>query len=166
MRALVAVLVAVAAGLLVAPGALGYNKKPTAKPPVKPADVAFFNAGRACVRQVGKAFDLLDRASRQGKFNVYVAGATSLKNRGARCVTRLGATSPGTKRGRAAKAPLIRAMRQHRNAGVKFELAASAQKRGDRNEAIALTNQAARHLKKAKTLTRRSNRLIRGVIQP
>jgi len=163
MRVLILALVLAVVAVVAVPGALGYAKGPKAKPAVKAADVKFFTVGRECVNRVEKAFSLLDRASRRGKFNLYVAGAESLTKRGERCVTSVGQAKPVKRRGRAAKPVLVRAMRQYRNAGSKFELAASAQKRDDRGEAIALTNQAAVHLQKARTLTKVSNRLIRGL---
>ena len=127
-RPALVIVVAIAGALLLPGGALGFHQPADKKKglDVPKGDRPYYNIGRTCVKDVKRAFKLLTRGSRQGKFNVYVSGARSVKNRAAACVNKVKKGKVGTDKGAQSRAKLVKAMRQYRQAGLSFKRSADA----------------------------------------
>ncbi len=162
-KLLVVVVVALAGGLLLPGGALGFHQPADRKKglDVPKSDRPYYNIGRTCVKDVKRAFKLLTKASRQGKFNVYVAGARSVKNKAAACVGKVKNGKVGTKKGAQSRAKLVKAMKQYRQAGLSFKRSADAQVAGDADEVEVQTKKAGRQRTRADRLLKEAEDLAR-----
>lgn len=162
-KLLVLAVVAFSGALLLPGGALGFHQPPDRKKgrDVPKSDRPYYNIGRDCVKDVKRAFKLLTRGSRQGKFNVYVAGARSVKNKAASCVKKVKNGKVGTEKGAQSRAKLVKAMKQYRQAGLSFKRSADAQLAGNADEVEVQRKKAGKQRTRADNLLQEAEDLAR-----